>query len=55
MIRRHPATGGIIDFTPAQNRVRFEVASFAADKSQLRLNARLLAVAQEVHRGPERR
>ncbi len=47
------SSGSIINFTLDQDRVRFEVSLYAAEKSQLRLNARLLAVAQEVHRGPE--
>lgn len=48
------SSGSIINFTLDQDRVRFEVSLYAAEKSQLRLNARLLAVAQDVHRGPER-
>jgi hypothetical protein len=47
------SSGSIINFTLDQDRVRFEVSLYAAEKSQLRLNARLLAVAQDVHRGPE--
>ena len=47
------SSGSIINFTLDQDRVRFEVSLYAAEKSQLRLNARLLAVAQNVHRGPE--
>jgi len=47
------SNGSIINFTLDQDRVRFEVSLYAAEKSQLRLNARLLAFAQEVHRDPE--
>ncbi len=47
------SSGSIINFTLDQDRVRFEISLYAAEKSQLRLNARLLAVAQDVHRGPE--
>ncbi len=47
------SSGSIINFTLDQDRVRFEVSLYAAEKSQLRLNARLLAVAQRVQRGPE--
>ncbi|MEO8464029.1 MAG: YfiR family protein [Gammaproteobacteria bacterium] len=47
------SSGSIINFTVDQDRVRFEISLYAAEKSQLRLSARLLAVAQGVHRGPE--
>ena len=47
------AEGSIINFTLDQERVRFEVSLYAAERSRLKLNARLLAVAQEVRRGPE--
>lgn len=47
------ADGSIINFTVDQDRVRFEVSLDAAERSQLKLNARLLAVAQQVHRGVE--
>ncbi len=47
------ADGSIINFTLDQDRVRFEVSLYAAERSQLKLNARLLAVAQTVHRDPE--
>jgi hypothetical protein len=49
------SSGSIINFTVDQDRVRFEISLYAAEKSQLRLNSRLLAVAQDVHRGPEPR
>jgi len=47
------SSGSIINFTLDQDRVRFEISLYAAERSQLKLNARLLAVAQDVHRGPE--
>jgi uncharacterized protein DUF4154 len=47
------ADGSIINFTVDEDRVRFEVSLDAAERSQLKLNARLLAVAQQVHRGVE--
>ena len=47
--------GSIINFTLDQERVRFEVSLYAAEESQLRLNARLLAVAEQVYRDPEPR
>ena len=47
------ASGSIINFTLDHDRVRFEISLYAAEKSQLRLNARLLSVAQGVQRGPE--
>jgi len=46
------SSGSIINFTLDQDRVRFEVSLYAAEKSQLHLNARLLAVAQDVRRAP---
>jgi hypothetical protein len=45
--------GSIINFTVDAERVRFEVSLHAAELGQLRLNARLLAVAQAVYREPE--
>ena len=47
------ADGSIINFTVDAERVRFEVSLYAAELSRLRLNARLLAVAQAVYREPE--
>jgi hypothetical protein len=47
------ADGAIINFTVDAERVRFEVSLYAAEARRLRLNARLLAVAQQVHEGPE--
>lgn len=47
------ADGSIINFTVDAERVRFEVSLYAAGLSQLRLNARLLAVAQAVYKEPE--
>jgi hypothetical protein len=46
------ATGSIINFTIDRERVRFEVSLPAAERSQLRLSSRLLAVAQHVQRSP---
>jgi hypothetical protein len=47
------ADGAVINFTLDAERVRFEVSLYAAEMSRLRLNARLLGVAQHVHREPE--
>ena len=47
------AEGSIINFTVDSERVRFEVSLYAAELSQLKLNARLLAVAESVYRDPE--
>jgi hypothetical protein len=47
------ADGAIINFTVDAERVRFEVSLPAAETSRLRLNARLLGVAQRVHREPQ--
>jgi hypothetical protein len=47
------AEGAIINFTVDAERVRFEVSLYAAEVSGLRLNARLLAVAQHVYEAPE--
>jgi hypothetical protein len=47
--------GSIINFTLDQDRVRFEVSLYSAERSRLRLNARLLAVAQQVYRDSEQR
>jgi hypothetical protein len=47
------ADGSIINFTQDKDRVRFEISLYAAEQSQLKLNSRLLAVADSVHRGPE--
>jgi hypothetical protein len=47
------ADGSIINFTVDAERVRFEVSLYAAELRRLRLNARLLAVAQAVYREPE--
>lgn len=47
------ASGAVINFTLDAERVRFEVSLYAAEMSNLKLNARLLAVAQQVYREPE--
>jgi hypothetical protein len=47
------ADGSIINFTQDKDRVRFEISLYAAEQSMLKLNSRLLAVADSVHRGPE--
>jgi hypothetical protein len=44
------AQGSIINFTVEEERVRFEVALRTAERSGLRLNAPLLAVAKHVYR-----
>ena len=45
--------GSIINFTQDKDRVRFEISLYFAEQSMLKLNSRLLAVADSVHRGPE--
>jgi hypothetical protein len=45
--------GAVINFTLESGRVRFEVSLYAAELHRLKLNSRLLAVAQQVHRTPE--
>ena len=47
------ADGSIINFTQDKDRVRFEISLYSAEQSMLKLNSRLLAVADSVHRGPE--
>jgi hypothetical protein len=47
------ADGSIINFKQDNDRVRFEISLYAAEQSRLKLNSRLLAVADSVHRGPE--
>jgi hypothetical protein len=47
------ADGSIINFTQDKDRVRVEISLYAAEQSMLKLNSRLLAVADSVHRGPE--
>jgi hypothetical protein len=47
------AEGSIINFTQDKDRLRFEISLYAAEQSRLKLNSRLLAVADAVHRGPE--
>jgi hypothetical protein len=42
--------GSIINFVILQNRVRFEISLFEAERSGLRLDSRLLAVAEDVRR-----
>jgi hypothetical protein len=41
--------GSVINFTLVDRRVRFEVSLGAAEKHNLKLSSRLLAVAQQVH------
>lgn len=43
--------GSIINFVPVDNRLRFDIAPAAADRAQLRISARLLAVARKVVSG----
>ena len=47
------ADGSIINFTVAGDRVRFEISLDAAQTSQLKLNSRLLAVAQAIHQSSQ--
>ncbi len=47
------ANGSIINFTVAGDRVRFEISLDAAQASQLKLNSRLLAVAQAIHQSSQ--
>ncbi|HYC48971.1 MAG TPA: YfiR family protein [Burkholderiales bacterium] len=46
------AQGSIINFVIVEGRVRFEVALAAAEKREVKLSARMLAVAQSVRSGP---
>jgi hypothetical protein len=46
------ADGSIINFTVMGDRVRFEISLDAAQASQLKLNSRLLAVAQTIRQSP---
>jgi hypothetical protein len=45
--------GSMINFAVDRQRVRFDVALSSAERSGLRLNSRLLAVARRVYREPE--
>lgn len=45
--------GGIIQFVVIDNKIRFEVNLFAAERSNLNLSSELLKVAVAVHRAPE--
>jgi hypothetical protein len=47
------AAGSIINFTVSGERVRFEVSLDAAEENRLKLNSRLLAVAQSIQQSPE--
>jgi hypothetical protein len=44
------ATGSVVNFTSSNNRVRFEISLVAAEQTGLRLDARLLSVAESVLR-----
>ncbi len=46
------ADGSVINFTVNGDRVRFEISLAAAESQRLRLNSRLLAVAEHVYRAP---
>jgi uncharacterized protein DUF4154 len=46
------ANGSVINFTLDGERVRFEVSLSAAEVNSLRLNSRLLAVAERVYQSP---
>jgi hypothetical protein len=43
-------TGSVVNFTSSNNRVRFEISLVAAEQTGLRLDARLLGVAERVLR-----
>ncbi|WP_171013469.1 YfiR family protein [Chitinivorax sp. B] len=43
--------GSVINFVPVDNRVRFEVSVVHAERSGLKVSARLLAVAQRIETG----
>lgn len=45
--------GSVINFTLVDRRVRFEIWLEAAEKHNLKLSSRLLAVAQQVHAGTQ--
>ena len=45
--------GSVINFVVADNRVRFEVSVKAAERNQLKVSSRLLAVAQRVEAGAD--
>ena len=41
-------TGSVINFVPVDDRIRFEVSTASAERSGLKISARLLSVAQRV-------
>jgi len=43
--------GAVVNFVPAEGRVRFEVALDAAERRGLRISSRMLAVALNVRGG----
>lgn len=43
--------GSIINFVPVENKLRFDIALVDAERAQLRISARLLAVARKVVSG----
>lgn len=45
------ALGSMINFVPAEDKLRFDVALPPAERSQLRISSRLLAVARKVVQG----
>jgi hypothetical protein len=45
------ALGGMINFVIVENKVRFDIALAPAEASQLKISARLLAVARRVVKG----
>ena len=48
------ADGSIVNFTVMGDRVRFEISLDAADASRLKVNSRLLAVAQSIQQSGQR-
>lgn len=46
------AQGSVINFVVSDRRIRFEISRRAADRNQLKLSSRLLAVAQHVEESP---
>ena len=50
--RQFEAMGGIITFTLAEDKVRFEINQFAGEQAGLKINAQLLKLATPVRKSP---